>query len=259
MAGRVGERQQVALQHLRRRGSGTVNQPRHRPSPSSSIRVSSTPAAARASSAASDRRLVGLPHLRGDDVEDPLADLPEVLGVVLERQRQQRRLRHGRASPRRRTAAARRPPRRSPLAWSVRSAPDGERIGDVGVPARAPAPSARSRRAARCVVRVSTASQAAASRSPWASAMSSDSASTRSDQRVELRPRLGQRHQRRLLLPRRHEGRLDRGHTLERVTEVGGTLDDRMHSPPSSTAHRPRPGSGAELRHDGGTVARRHP
>jgi hypothetical protein len=68
-----------------------------------------------------------------------------------------------------------------------------------------------------------------------------------SRQCVELRTGLGQRHQRRLLLPHRHEGRLDRRDALERSLEVSGTPDDGMHGTTSShalTGHRP--GSGAE-------------
>ena len=74
-----------------------------------------------------------------------------------------------------------------------------------------------------------------------------------SGQCVELRAGLDQRHQRRLLLPHRHERRLDRRDALHRGLDVGGTADDGMHSIHRmqwghllARAHWTPPGSGAE-------------
>ena len=119
-----------------------------------------------------------LPHLGGHHVEDPLPDLLQLARVVLASELEEHRSPPARGSRSRHGTAGRRPPPRSPApaprAPHPTSAPSRPRVLLERPPQRQVAPRLAPRRPWS-----RTASHAAASRSPCASATSSDAPSTR--------------------------------------------------------------------------------
>ena len=155
---------------------GTTNRPWQRPSPSSTM-VSSTPAVARSSSARSTASSCDSPTSGATTsrIRFPIcfSSRASCCNASLSNA----------SSASSRTPASTWDGSASTAstiirACSVRNAPDVNAVATHGCSSSA-RPSARSRRASRRVVLVSTASHAAASRSPWASATSSEAPSTR--------------------------------------------------------------------------------
>ena len=221
-----------------------MNLPWQRPSPSSTS-VSSTSAAARDLLARQHGLLVTLPDLGGDHVQDALADLPQVAGVVPSGELQQGRL-------------------REPARLGVDVRGEGvDRLDDHPRLLRAELTRRQGRSHANVLLECPAERQVTTCLAPSRPRLHREPGGGVAQsvllanvvgggqhprgQRVELRAGLGQRHQRRLLLPHRHERRLDRRDALQGGLDVGGTADDGMHSGHLlARAHWTPPGSGAE-------------
>ena len=189
--------------------------------------------------------LVALPHLGCHHVQDALADLPQVAGVVPGGKLQQ----GGLCEPANIKVDVRRErvDRLDDDSCLLRTERTRrQRLSDVRVLLERPA----EREVATCLTPSCPRPDRQPRRGvaqPVLLAHVVGGGEHRRGERVELGAGLGQGHQRRLLLPHRHERRLDRRDALQGGLDVGGTADDGMHSGHLlARAHWTPPGSGAE-------------